>query len=176
MSNTESFYRDLGANLATARFKAGLSQADLARMVAISQGALINIELGRQHPRPHLLSRLAAAIGVSEADLLPSDADDAPAVPPVAPVEPKSSRPAAESPRAKRWRQPYHTYSTWSPVTPDDGAVWERREAASVNAQFGRLAACATLARARRFLDEGRIARAVWCLVQALDESLEARS
>lgn len=170
MSNHEQFYRDLGAKLATVRFKTGLSQEDLARMVGIAHGTLVNIELGRQHPRLPLVARLAAELGVSIENLLPEDRDA-----PVIPIEPKPA-PDPEPRRSKRWRKPFQVAATWTPVTPDDHEAWARIEAASVTAQFGRLAACATLARARRFLDEGLIAKAVGCLVQALDESLEAQS
>jgi transcriptional regulator with XRE-family HTH domain len=52
------------------RESAGLSQAELASKVGVTQGFISHIELGIREPTLRLARKLAAALGVSVADLL----------------------------------------------------------------------------------------------------------
>jgi transcriptional regulator with XRE-family HTH domain len=60
----------LGAAVATARSKAGLTQAELAQHAGLEESVLIALEQGQYKPSSDELSRLAQALGVDELDLL----------------------------------------------------------------------------------------------------------
>ena len=60
----------LGAAIAEARSKAGLTQAELALRAGLDESVLSALEQGQQKPASDELSRLAQALGVDELDLL----------------------------------------------------------------------------------------------------------
>lgn len=63
-----------GEALREARLKQGLTQHELARLVDVAGGERISRwELGATRPRAVMISRLASALKVSVADLVPSD-------------------------------------------------------------------------------------------------------
>lgn len=55
-----------------------LNQADLARLVGISQQTLSKYESGRLEPSADVLARLAAILGVSARDLSPTHHEEVP--------------------------------------------------------------------------------------------------
>jgi len=59
------------SRLRIARVSAGLSQTELARTVGISQVMISYLELGKTRGSAELRSRIAAALGRSEARLFP---------------------------------------------------------------------------------------------------------
>ena len=60
----------LGAAIAQARSKAGLTQAELAQHAGLDESVLSALEQGQYKPASEELSRLAQALGVDELDLL----------------------------------------------------------------------------------------------------------
>lgn len=60
----------LGASIAEARSKAGLTQAELAARAGLEEIVLSTLEQGQYKPTSDELSRLAQALGVDELDLL----------------------------------------------------------------------------------------------------------
>lgn len=58
--------RGIGVIVRAARRQAGLSQRELARRAGMPHARVSNIELGKQHPRPATLARLARALGMPE--------------------------------------------------------------------------------------------------------------
>lgn len=65
------------AALRAARERAGLTQHELARQVGVAGGERLSMwELGTSVPRPALLRRLAAAVGVPPAELLLEDGSE----------------------------------------------------------------------------------------------------
>jgi transcriptional regulator with XRE-family HTH domain len=60
----------LGAAIAQARSKAGLTQAELAQRAGLDESVLSALEQGQYKPASDELSRLAQALGVDELDLL----------------------------------------------------------------------------------------------------------
>jgi transcriptional regulator with XRE-family HTH domain len=60
----------LGAAVAAARAKAGMTQAELARRAGIDEATLAALEQGQYRPASHELSQLAEALGVDELELL----------------------------------------------------------------------------------------------------------
>lgn len=56
----------LGEVITTARLARGLTQTQLAELIAVSQPALHRYENGLREPEPEILSRLAAVLGVTE--------------------------------------------------------------------------------------------------------------
>ncbi|MFD0309120.1 helix-turn-helix domain-containing protein [Streptomyces sp. NPDC127119] len=61
----------IGQRVRAARARADLTQELLARKAGLTRGSITNIESGAQAPPPYRLARLAAALGVEPADLLP---------------------------------------------------------------------------------------------------------
>ena len=59
----------LGAALRTARHRAALSQADIARQLGISQPAYSQFERGLTRPRPALLVPMAQFLGLRLGDV-----------------------------------------------------------------------------------------------------------
>ncbi|HXF57802.1 MAG TPA: nucleotidyltransferase domain-containing protein [Actinomycetota bacterium] len=57
--------RHIGARVARARRRAGMTQATLASLVSLDRTALSRIESGQRHLRPHELARIAEALGRS---------------------------------------------------------------------------------------------------------------
>ena len=60
----------IGEKLRKARFKAGLTQAELAEKAGTTQTTVARIERDAVQPEVTTVRRLAAALGVSIADLL----------------------------------------------------------------------------------------------------------
>ncbi len=60
----------LGAAVARARAKAGMTQAELANRAGIDESTLAALEQGQYKPESHELSQLAEALGVDELALL----------------------------------------------------------------------------------------------------------
>jgi transcriptional regulator with XRE-family HTH domain len=60
----------LGAAIAKARTKAGLTQAELAQHAGLDEATVSALEQGQYKPASDELSRLAQALGVDELDLL----------------------------------------------------------------------------------------------------------
>lgn len=52
----------------------GLSQDDLVKLSGVAKGTIVDLELGRRHPRPSTRRRLAEALGVRPEDLLLEEA------------------------------------------------------------------------------------------------------
>lgn len=69
---------DFGRTLRKLRTEADLNQAELADRAGITQSAVSQIEKGERAPSFDVLRRLAAALGVSTAELLGPEASDAP--------------------------------------------------------------------------------------------------
>ncbi|MGY1688438.1 helix-turn-helix domain-containing protein [Geodermatophilus sp. SYSU D00867] len=68
-----------GDRLQAAREAAGLTRYDLAELLELSSPARIRVwELGLERPRPRLVPRLAAALGVEPLHLLDVDSGDPP--------------------------------------------------------------------------------------------------
>lgn len=57
--------------MATAREKTELTQERLAARVGLSRTSIVNVEAGRQRVPLHQLYRIAGALGMEPADLLP---------------------------------------------------------------------------------------------------------
>ena len=64
-------YKEFGLRLRSARKAAQLTQEALAERVNMSRTSITNIEKGRQHIPIHTLFKLATAVGLPPARLLP---------------------------------------------------------------------------------------------------------
>lgn len=60
----------LGAAVARARAKAGMTQAELASRAGLDETTIAALEQGQYKPASHELSQLAQALGVDELELL----------------------------------------------------------------------------------------------------------
>jgi transcriptional regulator with XRE-family HTH domain len=60
----------LGTYIRTARTKRGIKARDLARQLGISNSYLSDIEYDRRRPAPHLLEKIADALGLPRDDLM----------------------------------------------------------------------------------------------------------
>ena len=60
----------LGAAVAGARAKAGMTQAELASRADLDEATIVALEQGQYRPESHELSRLAEVLGVDELELL----------------------------------------------------------------------------------------------------------
>ncbi|MER6421925.1 helix-turn-helix transcriptional regulator [Streptomyces sp. NPDC001137] len=67
-----AFNAEIGRRVRVARVKAKLTQELLARKAGLTRGSITNMESGAQAPPPYRLVRLASALGVKPADLLPT--------------------------------------------------------------------------------------------------------
>jgi transcriptional regulator with XRE-family HTH domain len=68
----DGLYREFGGLLRTHRRRAGLTQNQVAERVGLARTSITNIERGHQHVPLHQLFRLASAVGVQPAELLPT--------------------------------------------------------------------------------------------------------
>jgi len=66
----------LGLNIRLARTRARLSQEELARRAGLNRTYLSQVENGHSDPTTSVVARLAEALGVSLADLLPGPPPD----------------------------------------------------------------------------------------------------
>ncbi|MFG2803675.1 helix-turn-helix domain-containing protein [Streptomyces pseudovenezuelae] len=67
-----AFNAEIGRRVREARAQAKLTQESLAHQAGLTRGSITNIESGAQAPPPYRLVRLASALGVEPADLLPA--------------------------------------------------------------------------------------------------------
>ena len=65
------FNVEMGSKIRYLRGEAGLVQAQLAQMAGVSRASISNIEAGTQAPPPYRLARIAQALSVDVADLVP---------------------------------------------------------------------------------------------------------
>lgn len=68
---------ETGARIKAARQRAVYGQAELARAAGITPNALWQIENGRREPRPAMIRKLAAALGIDPASLIDADGNEA---------------------------------------------------------------------------------------------------
>ncbi len=66
----DAYYREFGARVRSAR--GGRSQAELAAATGMTRAAIANIELGRHRVTLDVLDRIARALRVDPASLLPT--------------------------------------------------------------------------------------------------------
>ncbi|MCX4920090.1 helix-turn-helix domain-containing protein [Streptomyces sp. NBC_00687] len=66
------FNAEIGRRVRAARVQTKLTQELLARKAGLTRASITNIESGTQAPPPYRLVRLASALGVRPADLLPA--------------------------------------------------------------------------------------------------------
>ncbi|MFE2128625.1 helix-turn-helix domain-containing protein [Streptomyces amritsarensis] len=62
--------------LRAARAQAGLTQRKLGSMTGVTGTAICNYEVGRYTPQPHVIGRLAQALGLAYADLCEPEDDE----------------------------------------------------------------------------------------------------
>jgi transcriptional regulator with XRE-family HTH domain len=67
----EKLIRKFGRNLKEIREKKGVSLRDLALEADLSANTISEIELGKRDPRMTTVVKLASALGIDPADLLP---------------------------------------------------------------------------------------------------------
>lgn len=67
--------KSTGELIREARKKIGISQSELALTVGVKKSAVCRWERGHRSPSPEKLIRIAIAIGVCPAELLPINAD-----------------------------------------------------------------------------------------------------
>jgi transcriptional regulator with XRE-family HTH domain len=68
----QAFNESMGGRVRAARLQAGLTQELLARKTGLTRASITNVEKGKQAPPPYRLVRIAVALGVKAAELLPS--------------------------------------------------------------------------------------------------------
>lgn len=67
----DDLYRAIGERVRDARSGVGLTQEGLGEVVGLGRTSITNLEQGRQHISVMTLYRLASALGMNPADLLP---------------------------------------------------------------------------------------------------------
>jgi len=65
----------MGEKIRALRREAGLVQAQLAQMAGVSRASITNIEAGTQAPPPYRLARIANALKVHVANLVPGTSE-----------------------------------------------------------------------------------------------------
>lgn len=70
-----AWYRELGAAIREARMTAGITQADLARIIGLTRSSIANIEGGRQVTTPYTVARIHGLLGLELAGLAPDPAE-----------------------------------------------------------------------------------------------------
>lgn len=68
----DALYEEVGDRISKARATAGISQGKLATRVGVTRVSIVNLEHGRQRAPLHVLWRIATALGVEPARLVPS--------------------------------------------------------------------------------------------------------
>ena len=68
---TDAIYRDIGSKVRQARSQRGATQGELASRVNLTRTSISNIEAGRQRVTIYALLRMAEALDVAPATLLP---------------------------------------------------------------------------------------------------------
>jgi transcriptional regulator with XRE-family HTH domain len=72
MDEIDRFYAEVGGLVRKARSDRSVTQEDLGSAVALTRTSITNIEKGRQRLPLHTFAKIAAALGVTVAELLPS--------------------------------------------------------------------------------------------------------
>lgn len=67
----QAFNREVGARVRAAREEAELTQSALARLAGLTRGSITNIESGTQSTSLFRLAKIAAAVRVQSAELIP---------------------------------------------------------------------------------------------------------
>lgn len=104
MNDQGSFYTEIGRRVRLARERIGLTQDSLATQVMLSRTSVTNIEKGRQKVLVHTICRLAGALNIPPADLLPNTPLATEGEPPGKLVSPRPR--AAVSAKKKRGKRP----------------------------------------------------------------------
>lgn len=73
--NEKRLYWELGYRIRIARDASGLSQMELATKAGLSRVSITNLELGRQRSPLTIVYRIAQALGIKPARLLPAMSD-----------------------------------------------------------------------------------------------------
>jgi transcriptional regulator with XRE-family HTH domain len=71
LTDDQRLYADVGRRIRAARERCGMTQDALATIVGLSRTSVTNIERGRQKLLLHTLNRVAAALRMQIAELLP---------------------------------------------------------------------------------------------------------
>jgi len=71
---TSEIYSAIGRAIASRRREVGRSQAEVAEHIGLTRTSVSNIEKGRQKMLVHTLMEIAACLGTSVMDLLPTGA------------------------------------------------------------------------------------------------------
>ena len=77
-TGTDAIYWQIGRRIRSAREARGTTQEVLASWAHLTRGSIANIEAGRQRVTIHALLRMAAALDVQPATLLPDYASGPP--------------------------------------------------------------------------------------------------
>jgi len=75
MSDTTDFYAALGRLIRDKRERAGMTQDALAASIGLTRTSVTNIEKGRQKLLLHTFCKIAIALGLPPAELLPDGAE-----------------------------------------------------------------------------------------------------
>lgn len=67
------------SGLRAARYRAALTQAELAEKAKVSKPTIIDLEAGRRKARPSTARKIAGALGVRPVELMVQSADQPPA-------------------------------------------------------------------------------------------------
>lgn len=70
-----ALYRLIGERIKSARERAGLSQAKLAKKLEMSRASIVNIEAGRQRAPVHILWQIAEALSTEVALMIPKQSE-----------------------------------------------------------------------------------------------------
>lgn len=76
VSWVDAFYRQVGENICRERQALGFTQQELAQEIGLTRTSVVNIETGRQHAPLHTFVKIAQALAVPVADLLPPLRED----------------------------------------------------------------------------------------------------
>ncbi|MCL6594246.1 MAG: helix-turn-helix domain-containing protein [Alicyclobacillus sp.] len=111
----------IGERIATARRKAGWSQAQLAQRAGVSASSIAMYETGRRQPDARIVAKLAAALGVPAAELTgtPAASAAASAAPHLLTEDPAAESSTDQSPEQAPARSPHRSIPL-SPASPAD--------------------------------------------------------
>jgi len=71
LPSREDYLRELGANIRASRRKKKVTQASLANALSVSRVTIASAEKGKQNVPIYALEKMASALGMSVAELLP---------------------------------------------------------------------------------------------------------
>jgi len=69
-NESRAFFKELGAHIAVLRKAQGMTQAELARAIGVSQQAVFAYELGERRTSVLILTKIAKAFGITVEDLI----------------------------------------------------------------------------------------------------------